>query len=108
MKMITMSQQVIIQRVKNIVYKSPFFLVDDEEDVISGPKVCQMYWSFCCGLDYGLSVLVVLLIVLATIIGLCCMCVCCFNQIFVCVILASGCMGPLLDAIRKTVFIRRR
>lgn len=48
---------------------------DDEDEVISGPKVCPMYWSFCCGLGYWVSVLVALVIVLISIIGMCCCCV---------------------------------
>ena len=38
----------------------------DKKDIISGPKQCQKYFSFCCGLGFGVSVTIVLSIVLVS------------------------------------------
>ena len=46
----------------------------DKKDIISGPKKCQKYFSFCCGLGFGVSVTITFFLVPASLIFLCCCC----------------------------------
>ena len=46
----------------------------DKKDIVSGPKQCQKYFSFCCGLGFGVSVTITFFIVLVSLIFLCCCC----------------------------------
>ena len=49
----------------------------DKKDIISGPKICQSHFTFCCGLGYGSSVTITFFIVfLSVVIFYCC---CCFK-----------------------------
>ena len=47
----------------------------DKKDIISGPKQCQKYFSFCCGLGFGVSVTITFFIVLVSLIFFCCCCI---------------------------------
>ena len=42
----------------------------DENDIISGPKICPQYYSFCCNLGYGISVFITVLFPLIVLIGI--------------------------------------
>ena len=44
----------------------------DKKDIISGPKVCPIYFSFCCNLGYDASVTITFFIVLISVVIFCC------------------------------------
>ena len=50
----------------------------DKKDIISGPKVCPIYFTFCCGLGYDASVTITFFIVLISVVlgACCCFCLC--------------------------------
>lgn len=46
----------------------------DKKDIISGPKVCPIYFSFCCDLGYTASVFITFFVVLACVLFAFCCC----------------------------------
>ena len=46
----------------------------DENEIISGPKFCPKYYSFCCKLGYGVSVFITFLILFFSCLAFCCCC----------------------------------